>query len=320
MTELYEAILTRDVERVKLLVRSHCSHSAELARDTILRFAVLACAPSLHSRSTLYAALAITDLFDRLVDPCPLIVCCAAYACESRVPWGEVPVTTPPHFPASFIADDASIDEAIEDEDIHAAERWLAALLESDHVATPFFDAAARHPGEEGYGFCTAAASWRIARKFPPQARFGVLRVALLEWLHSRAVPGELSGGRENAVGLAAETYVRSGGRPDRFQPLLLADAIVIAEEITGDPGRYGSLLDRYLVDPASGGSELEPWVWNESELAYRYAVDYATFLQSIPVSARLRKSIPGDACEKIPTAARQFLKGSDGFEAWSFA
>ncbi|MDX1582380.1 MAG: hypothetical protein R3338_02155 [Thermoanaerobaculia bacterium] len=322
MKRLHEAILTRDLERVTELVRAECDRSATDARDDILRFSVLAFSPSLHSRSTMYAALASAELFEQLEDPCPLIIACARYAAESHVPWGKAPVTDPPRYPASFIVDAQSIDEAIEQEDIHEGERWLAALLESDVVATSFFDAAARHAGEEGYGFCTAAAAWKIAQRFPPQVRFAVFRTALREWLQSRPMPAERSDLLPGECTTAAiDSYVRSGGEPALFPPLLLCDAVALAERVTSDPGRYSNLLRRYVTPPEESLQiELGSSSWSEADLAYRYASDYAMFLLSVPLTERLSRIAASDLCEQIPAAARRFLQSSEGFEDWSFA
>ncbi|MGK2966845.1 MAG: hypothetical protein ACSLFM_14755 [Tepidiformaceae bacterium] len=322
MNALYEALLTRELDKAQELVVQECRESGpESTRDSIMRFAVLAFSPSLHSRGAMYASLAMADLFDRFERPSSLLVECARYVGESRVPWSEAPVSDPPRIPDDQSIEDTTIDEAVAAQDLHAAERWLAAAIESETLALRFFDAASRHAGDEGYGFTTAVTSWRIAERFPDTARFTVLRTAVLEWLKARHMPDPSGIAGEAAVAAAMRDYVRSGGQPNRFPPLMMLDASRIAEVLVSRPGRYTALFQRYVSADVSGGRKLPDRRWSNEDLVYRYAADYGFFIQSVPLSERLA-DIPADdeSSERIPDAAFRFLMSSEGFEEWSFA
>lgn len=322
MNALYEALLTRDLERAQGLVLKECRGSGtEAMRDSIMRFAVLAFSPSLHSRGAMYATLAAAELIEMFADPCPLLAECARYLGESRIPWSEAPVTEPPRTADDQSTGDAAIDEAVRTEDLHAAERWLAALLREEAPATRFFDVASRHSGDEGYGFTTAVVSWKIASRFPAAVRFAVLRTAVLEWVKARSGPVSSERKGEDAVAATIRSYVGSGGQPHLFSPLLVLDAARSAEELTSDPGRYQPLFERYAASDTEGSTQLPERKWSQDDLVYRYAVDYAFFLQSVPLAERLTRST-GDveSCIRIPDAAHHFLSASEGFEEWSFA
>lgn len=322
MNALYEALLTRDLDRAGELVMKECRESgAEAMRDSIMRFSVLAFSPSLHSRGAVYAALAVADVFDRFEDQSSLLVECARYVGESRIPWSEAPVTEPPRVGEDQSTGDSAIDEAINSEDLHAAERWLAGLLQEEAPAGRFFDAASRHPGDEGYGFTTAVVSWRIAEHFPSAVRYAVLRMALLEWLNARQTPDSSRLAGEEAIAATIGGYVRSGGQPHRFPALLVLDATHAAAKLTSSPGRYEPLFERFASIDTSERGNVPERRWKQDDLAYRYAADYGFFVQSVPLAERLMEvTRDRESCESIPDAAHHFLMSSEGFEEWSFA
>lgn len=322
MNALYEALLTRDLDRAQSLVLEEYRESGpEAVRDSIIRFAVLAFSPSLHSRGAMYASVAVADLFERFERPASLLVECARYVGESRVPWSEAPVTEPPPVGNDQPTDDSALDEAVAAQDLHAAERWLAALVRDGIEPSRFFDAASRHAGVEGYGFTTAVVSWRIASWFPEHVRFAVLRTAVLEWLRAREMPQPSGLTGPEAVDVAIRHYVRSGGQPHQFHPLLVLDATGQAERLTSSPGRYTTVFERYVPTDRGDSRKLPERHWKLDDLVYRYAADYGFLVQSVPMSERLADQT-GDreGCERIPDAAHHFLMSSEGFEEWSFA
>ena len=96
MTPLYEAFIERDIAAIPAAVRAYRDeHGSEETFKAIGRFAVLAYAPSQHGKHALLACLAAWRLraepyFDDVVTQC------AIYAAESRQPWSEPPILTPP--------------------------------------------------------------------------------------------------------------------------------------------------------------------------------------------------------------------------------
>jgi len=101
-SELYEPLIERDLDAFRAAARTFLeSHSEEDLWIAVARFAVLAYAPSQHSKRAVMAVRAAHDVRDamggRWLD---LILECARYAAESRQPWSEPPILddleTPP--------------------------------------------------------------------------------------------------------------------------------------------------------------------------------------------------------------------------------
>ena len=93
-SELYEPLLERDLDAIPAAARAFAdAHSLDELYLTIARFAVLAYAPSMHSKRAVMACRAAHVLRDacgeRWID---WIVECARYAAESRQPWSEPPI------------------------------------------------------------------------------------------------------------------------------------------------------------------------------------------------------------------------------------
>jgi hypothetical protein len=320
MQQLYEALLTREQDRLRTLVENLCrAEGNREALDYVLKFAVLAFSPTLHSRGAVYASLAALDLLDEMPNPSDVIVECAGYAAETRLPWSEAPITDPPAVEGIDAANPRHLDDAVRTRDLRAAERWLAAAIREDAPAVEFFDAAARFAGEEGYGFTTAAAAWRIAAH-SPAARFVSLRTALLEWVRVR------DGGARRADAATVEPrqvidlYVMQKGRLELFAPLLVLDAALTAEAATGKRDRYRPVVDRYAVPVEWRHGAAPESDWSMEDLAYRYSRDYAAFLMSVPISRRLSREMPDCGAERIPSAAQYNLDHAETFEEWSFA
>jgi hypothetical protein len=320
MQQLYEALLTREQDQLRTLVENLCrTEGSREALDTVLRFAVLAFSPTLHSRGAVYASLAALDLLNELPEPSRVIIECATYVAETRLPWSEAPITDPPEVKGIDAANPRHLDVAIRARDLRAAERWLAAAIDEDAPAVEFFDAAARFAGEEGFGFTTAAAAWRIA-KHSPAARFVSLRMALLEWVRVR--DGSSTSSEEPAVTprQVVDLYVMHEGKIDLFSPLLVLDAALVAEAVTGKSGRYRPIVDRYAIPVELHGGALADRPWSIDDLAYRYSRDYATFLLSVPISRRLERELPECGAERIPGAGGYNLEYAETYEEWSFA
>ena len=92
--KLYDLLIERDLAAIPAAVEEflddHPLHDLYLA---VARFAVLAYAPSQHSKRAVMACRAAWDLRDELGDRWPeLITECARYAAEARQPWSEPPI------------------------------------------------------------------------------------------------------------------------------------------------------------------------------------------------------------------------------------
>src|SRR5438067_5360319 len=94
----YDAFIERDLAAIpKEIAAFRAHHSAEETWTAVTRFAVLAFAPSQHSKHALLACLSSWDLREDLGQRFDeAIVQCAIYASSSRQPWSEPPMLDPP--------------------------------------------------------------------------------------------------------------------------------------------------------------------------------------------------------------------------------
>jgi hypothetical protein len=132
---LYEPFIERDLAAIPAAARAFAdAHSADELWIAVTRFAVLAYAPSQHAKRAVMACRAAHDvreeLGERWID---MIVECARYAAESRQPWSEPPILDPPHVDDAQPRDVDELRAAIDANDRHRAERWLAARLDDAH-------------------------------------------------------------------------------------------------------------------------------------------------------------------------------------------
>lgn len=92
--KLYEPLIERDLTAIPAAVQEflaeHPIHDLYLA---VARFAVLAYAPSQHSKRAVMACRAAWDLREEFGERWPqLLAECAKYAAEARPPWSEPPI------------------------------------------------------------------------------------------------------------------------------------------------------------------------------------------------------------------------------------
>ncbi len=92
--KLYEPLIERDLDAIPRAVAEflgeHSPHELFLA---VARFAVLAYAPSQHSKRAVMACRAAWELRDAFAERWPdALTECARYAAEARQPWSEPPI------------------------------------------------------------------------------------------------------------------------------------------------------------------------------------------------------------------------------------
>lgn len=113
---LYEPLIERDLDAIPAAARAFADeHSTDELFVAVARFAVLAYAPSQHSKRAVMACRAAYELGATF----ELIVECARYAAESRPPWSEPPILDPPE----------PLEGPLDLSDRLRAERWLAGHL-----------------------------------------------------------------------------------------------------------------------------------------------------------------------------------------------
>jgi hypothetical protein len=181
LNPLYEVLIERDTAAIPAAVRDfRASHGSEETYKAVGRFAILAYAPSQHGKHALLACLAAWQLrgepyFDDVVTQC------AIYAAESRQPWSEPPIMTPPALDDDQRGDVGELLEAIATLDRLRGERWLAKRFDDDDLARDYFAAAADDFDDLGHKLIVADAVWRLVPILGEQGRFAALRVGIWE-------------------------------------------------------------------------------------------------------------------------------------------
>jgi hypothetical protein len=178
---LYEVLIERDLPAIPAAVRAfRDSHGSEETYRAIGRFAILAYSPSQHGKHAVLACLAAWRLrgepyFDDVVTQC------AIYAAESRQPWSEPPIMTPPAIDDDQRGDVGELLEAMATLDRLRGERWLAKRFGDDDLARDYFAAAADDFDDLGHKLIVADAVWRLVPILGEQGRFAALRVGIWE-------------------------------------------------------------------------------------------------------------------------------------------
>lgn len=172
---LYEPLIERDLEAIPRAARTFLeSHSEEELWIAVARFAVLAYAPSQHSKRAVMAVRAAREVglsFD-------VIVACARYAAESRQPWSEPPILDPLE-----AGSPEPLEDAIGSGDRLRAERWLAAHMD---------DAPALlRPVARGDALLMLDAAIALERFLGEKGRFALLRMVMSELLTPSDHPEE---------------------------------------------------------------------------------------------------------------------------------
>jgi len=178
---LYEVLAERDLAAIPAAVRDfRLAHGSEETYKAVGRFAVLAYSPSQHGKHAVLACLAAWALreepyFDDVVTQCAL------YAAESRQPWSEPPIMTPPAIDDDQRGDVDELLEAIAAADRLRGERWLAKRFDDDDLARDYFAAAAADFDDLGHKLILADAAWRLVPILGEQGRFAALRLGIWE-------------------------------------------------------------------------------------------------------------------------------------------
>lgn len=171
---LYEPLIERDLDAIPDAVRAFLrAQSEEELWVAVARFAVLAYAPSQHSKRAVMAARAAYELGG--VD---LAIECARYASESRMPWSEPPILEPPDPDRS-----SSLRDVLASGDRARGERWLSAHL----------DDAENELREHARGDALLMLDTALAleRTLGSKGRYALLRMVLAEMLAPADHPDE---------------------------------------------------------------------------------------------------------------------------------
>jgi hypothetical protein len=317
----YDAFIERDLDAIPAVIAAfRADHSAEEAWTAVTRFAVLAFAPSQHSKHALLSCLSVWDLRavlgERFDDA---IVECAMYAAASRQPWSEPPMLDPPKLATDQRSHLDELRAAIAASDRLRAERWLASRYTDPDLAHDYFTAASDDFEDLGHKLIVATAAWRLADLLGEKGRYAMLRVGLWEMAAYR--------GRESGVGGRSTTpdldslcaslvtnIAAKGGDIVSAHELFLFDAALQ----TVDDAVIRRVCDRLRdINPAPTTDPRRP---TPEPPIYRFAHDYGACLKAHAVANRLHSRFPNVDFGDMLAAVHQSLDTAPSFEGMSFA
>jgi hypothetical protein len=218
-SELYEPLIERDLDAFPAAAHAWLeSHSPEELWVAVARFAVLAYAPSQHSKRAVIACLAARDELD--VD---MIIECARYAAESRQPWSEPPILDPPEPSSGEVSE---LLAAMREGDRVRAERWLSARLEDADVAL------------RDLAHCDAKLMLDAATGLLPllgeKGRYALLRMPVAELIAAPDARAEKA-----PVAMLIARAVEANGSPDAVTAVLWTAGVPPAGAAASPPPPY---------------------------------------------------------------------------------
>ena len=299
--EFYERLVERDLDAIPAAVRKfrQTESSGELFL-AVARFAVLAYAPAQHAKHAFLAMLAAyelrNDYGDRWDD---LLTECARYAAESRQPWSEPPILTPPQVDPREPHDIDALRAAVAARDRLAGERWLAAHLEDPALLDDLMTVAADDFEDFGHKVIVTSAAFKLAPILGKKGRYATLRCAVCEIVSRSEPPLSGLGPRLNGSERLIENAIAEEGSLEAMQLVFLYEA-----------ARGSCVFDRvcdYLgSQPLRSSQEEFPAA---KPPVYRLARDYAQCLKAYA----LREP-------RLAAAAAYNLEHGPSFADWSFA
>jgi len=327
----FKSLIERDLAAIPAAVASfRAEHSAEETWTAVTRFAVLAFAPSQHSKHALLACLSTWDLRETLAGELDdAIVQCAIYAAASRQPWSEPPILTPPPFDADQHGDLAELRAAIAASDRLRAERWLAKRYRDDDFDHDVFTVASDRFDDLGHSLIVANACTRLAPLLGEQGRYAMLRVAVWEMV----VNGGHGGGGAEVAASAADQETLCARLVSRVAAnegdVISAHALFLFDAAlqTGNEGvmnRVARHLTAALDDAFEGDGKAASMDLREEAVSsppvYPFAQDYGACLKGHAVAERIKTRFPSVNVKPMLAALRRNREASASGEEMTFA
>ncbi len=324
VSALYEALAVRETAPIERAVHDfRAKHTAEDLFVALARFGVLAYAPALHAKHALMSFLAVYDLRQELGERFDeMVLCCALYAAESRLPWSEPPILDPPAISTDEPSDAPALRAAVAAGDRLRGERWLAARIETLDLARDYFDVATDDFEDLGHKLIVATCAWRLSALLGEKGRFATLRAGIWE-MTSYYAPG--SGvacdepAPERLLGRLIDVFVEQRGSIIAAHGIFLFDAALQAAEIAERPEIAGRVFAH--LSGAAGSSRRDTSAVLKSAVpqipAYRLARDCAASLKMFAVAKRLQARFPEADLDAAITAALYNLEHAPSLEDW---
>ncbi|HEX3584014.1 MAG TPA: hypothetical protein VH087_19775 [Thermoanaerobaculia bacterium] len=301
---MIESFLERDENRIRAAISDYRkTHSSDELFLEIARFAVMAYAPSQHSKHALLACLSAHDIREECGDRWDsLLAECAIYTAQSRQPWSEPPILDPPPIEPDQRGDIAELRAAVADGDRLRAERWLAKRIDDSDLERDYFAVAADDFEDFGHKLIIARAAWRLVEILGEKGRFAVLRLGIWEMCAYKGARYEERGARAE-LGALVDNALAEGGALEAMHHVFLFDAAL------GTPveARVSDYLGSLPMKPGTAFTS------RRDVPVYRLARDYGSYLKSFAVTKRLRDI-------RIVDAAKYNLEHGASFEEFSFA
>jgi hypothetical protein len=317
---LYDPFIERDLAAIPAAVADfRASHTAEETWTEVTRFAVLAFAPSQHSKHALLACLSAWDLreelgplFDRAV------VECAIYAAASRQPWSEPPMLDPPAIEDAQRGDLDELREAITASDRLRAERWLAKRFRDADFDRDYFTVASDDFEDLGHKLIVASAAWRLAALLGEKGRYAMLRVGVWEMVgvgcRGSGVGGRSEPNLSDVCGAVIDNMIASEGDIISAHAIFLFDAAIQ----TGDDAAIRRVCAHLSdINPAPTPDTRHP---TPGTRIYSFARDYGSCLKAHAVARRLRHRFPNAEFDRMLAAVHHNLDTAPSFEEMTFA
>ncbi|HEY2093886.1 MAG TPA: hypothetical protein VGJ81_18590 [Thermoanaerobaculia bacterium] len=301
---MIESLLERDENRIRAAISDYRKmHSSDELFLAVARFAVMAYAPSQHSKHALISCLSAHDIREECGDRWDaLLTECAIYAAQSRQPWSEPPILDPPPIEDGQRGDVEELRAAVADGDRLRAERWLAKRIDDSDLERDYFAVAADDFEDLGHKLIVAHAAWRLAEILGDKGRFAVLRIGIWEMCAYKGPRYQERGSRAELAALV-ENALAEGGSVDAMHNVFLFDAAI------------GTPVEERVFDYL-GSLSMKPGTAFTSRRdvpIYHLARDYGAYLKSFAVTKRLRDI-------RILDAAKYNLEHGSSFEDYSFA
>jgi hypothetical protein len=301
---MIESFLERDENRIRAAISDYRkTHSSDELFLEIARFAVMAYAPSQHSKHALLACLSAHDIREECGDRWDsLLAECAIYAAQSRQPWSEPPILDPPPIEPDQRGDVAELRAAVAEGDRLRAERWLAKRIDDSDLERDYFAVSADDFEDFGHKVIIARAAWRLVDILGEKGRFAVLRLGIWEMCAYKGARYEERGTRAELSALV-DNALAEGGALEAMHHVFLFDAAL------GTPveARVSDYLGSLTMKPGTAFTS------RRDVPVYSLARDYGSYLKSFAVTKRLRDI-------RILDAAKYNLEHGTSFEEFSFA
>ena len=301
---MIEALLERDENRIRSAISDYRkTHSSDELYLEIARFAVMAYAPSQHSKHALLACLSAHDIREECGDRWDALLAeCAIYAAQSRQPWSEPPILDPPPIEPDQRGGVEELRAAVAEGDRLRAERWLAKRIDDPDLERDYFAVAADDFEDFGHKVIVARAAWRLVEILGEKGRFAVLRLGIWEMCAYKGARYEERGGRAE-LSVVVDNALAEGGSLEAMHHVFLFDAAL------GTPveARVCDYLGSLTMKPGTAFTS------RRDVPVYRLARDYGSYLKSFAVNKRLRDI-------RILDAAKYNLEHGTSFDDYSFA